>query len=356
MKAAVLKKIGLPLVIENISDPKPNIGEVVVDIISAPVISYAKDVFSGIRKYPFLLPMVPGASAIGRVRELGADATDLKTGDWVYCDPTVRARDKTISPDIMLQGWIAPTEGAKILQKNFPNGSFAERMLLPMENVIKLNLDNLKIDPAKLCVIGALLVPYGGLLASGLQPGETVLISGATGHFGSFGIAVALAMGAGIVIAPGRNTASLAELSKVFGPRVRIVSLTGNEEEDTQKMKDTANGFIDRVIDILPPMEIATPTKAACMSIRSNGSIVLMGGLEIDLNLPYKHLMRNSITVCGQYMYSRESIIGLLSLIRSELLPLDIFNVEAFELNRINDAIEYAYNQKGLLSMTIVKP
>lgn len=99
---------------------------------------------------------------------------------------------------------------------------------------------------------------------------------------GSFGIAVALAMGAGIVIAPGSNTASLAELSKVFGPRVRTVSLTGYEE-DSQKIKYTANGFINRVIDILPQMESAAPTKAACMSILSNGSIVLMGGLEIDL-------------------------------------------------------------------------
>ncbi len=356
MKAAVLKEIGKPLIIEELLDPKPKNGEVVVDVISAPVISYSKDVFSGIRKYPFLLPMVPGASAIARVSELGTDATDLKIGDLVYCDPTVRARDKIISPDIMLQGWIAPTEGAKILQRNFPNGSFAERMLVPMENVVKLNLDNLKIDPAKLCVIGAFLVPYGGLIASGLQPGETVLINGASGHFGSFGIAVALAMGAGIVVAHSRNKAALSELSKKYGSRVRTVLTAGNEAEDTQKMKDAANGVIDRVIDILPPMGSSSPTRAATMAVRANGTIVLMGGLDTDLNLPYKHLMRNSITVRGQYMYSRESIVSLLSLIRSELLPVDIFNVNDFKLENINEAVDYAFNHTGLLSMTIVKP
>lgn len=352
MKAVVLKEIGKPLIIEVLSDPKPKNGEVVVDVIAAPVISYSKDVFSGVRKYPFLLPMVPGASAIARISELGADATDLKIGDLVYCDPTVRARDKIISPDIMLQGWIAPTEGAKILQRNFPNGSFAERMLVPMENVVKLNLDNLKIDPAKLCVIGAFLVPYGGLLASGLQPGETVLINGASGHFGSFGIAVALAMGAGIVVAPSRNKASLLELSQKYGSRVRTVLTIGNEVEDTQKMKDAANG----VIDILPPIESSSPTRAAAMAVSANGTIVLMGGLDTDLNLPYKHLMRNSITVRGQYMYSRESIVSLLSLIRSELLPVDIFNIHDFKLENINEAVDYAFNHTGLLSMTIVKP
>lgn len=38
-------------------------------------------------------------------------------------------------------------------------------------------------------------MPYGGLLAADLRPGETVPISGATGHFGSAAVAVALAMG-----------------------------------------------------------------------------------------------------------------------------------------------------------------
>lgn len=50
-----------------------------------------------------------------------------------------------------------------------------------------------------------LLVPYGGFLAADLKAGEMLLVSGATGNFGSSGIAVALAMGAGCVVAPGRN-------------------------------------------------------------------------------------------------------------------------------------------------------
>ena len=40
--------------------------------------------------------------------------------------------------------------------------------------------------------------------------GETVLISGATGMFGSAAVALALAMGAGCTIATGRNAAALA--------------------------------------------------------------------------------------------------------------------------------------------------
>ncbi len=48
-------------------------------------------------------------------------------------------------------------------------------------------------------------------------------MSGATGNFGSAGVAVALAMGAACVIAPGRNETVLADLVRRFGPRVRPV-------------------------------------------------------------------------------------------------------------------------------------
>ena len=44
-------------------------------------------------------------------------------------------------------------------------------------------------------------------VAAKLQPGESVLVSGATGNFGSAAVAVALAMGAPWVLAPGRNDA-----------------------------------------------------------------------------------------------------------------------------------------------------
>ena len=61
---------------------------------------------------------------------------------------------------------------------------FAEQMLVPTENAVPIGA----IDPAEAgrwCALGTCLVPYGGLLAAGCRPGETVLVSGATGNFGS---------------------------------------------------------------------------------------------------------------------------------------------------------------------------
>lgn len=55
------------------------------------------------------------------------------------------------------------------------------------------------------CTLSLSRVPYGSLLAADFQAGETLLVSGATGNFGSAAVAVALAMGAGGVVYPGRN-------------------------------------------------------------------------------------------------------------------------------------------------------
>jgi len=355
MKAAVLKAFGTPLLIENLPNPLPGAGELVVDVVAAPVLSYANEVFSGARQYPLLLPLAVGVGAIGQIRAVGPDATRIAPGDWVFCDPTVRARDEAVTPDIMLQGWIAPGVGAQRLQAHFRHGAFAEQMLLPLENAVKLGPFNAS-DAGLWCALGTFLVPYGGLLAANLQAGETILISGATGHFGSAGVAVALAMGASYVIAPGRNEATLAELVRRFGSRVVPVVLTGEEAEDQQRMRQAAPVPIDKVLDILPPLPDAAPVRAALLTVRPQGTVVLMGGSQVGLELPYAHLMRNSITVRGQYMYPREAPARLMALIRAGLLSLDDLQVTSFPLEQVNKAVDYAATTGGPFRYTIIQP
>ena len=185
------------------------------------MLSYANEVFSGERKYLLDLPVIPGPGGIGRVRAIGPDATQLAVGDWVFCDPTVRSRDDALSPDITLQGWSARGDGGLRLQQHFRHGSFAEQMRVPTENAKPIGA----IDAGRRrawCALGTLLVPYGGFLAAELQAGETVLVNGATGNFGSAAVAVALAMGAACVVAPGRNETVLADLvAPLRRPRAR---------------------------------------------------------------------------------------------------------------------------------------
>jgi NADPH:quinone reductase-like Zn-dependent oxidoreductase len=359
MKAAVLKAFGSPLSIKTVPAPVLGTGEVIVDVLATRVLSYANEVFSGERKYALDLPVIPGPGGIGRVRALGPDATHLAVGDWVFCDPTVRSRDDVLAPDITLQAWSARDAGGMKLQQYFRDGSFAEQMRVPTENAKPIGaLD--KQAAVQWCALGTLLVPYGGFLAAHLQPGETVLVSGATGNFGSAAVAVALAMGASRVVAPGRNEKVFADLVRRFGDRVRTVTLSGNESDDRERMKKAADSPIDCVIDILPPSAPATAARAAIMAVRPYGRAVLMGGVGmlggVGLDLPYPWIMRNCITIHGAWMYPPDATVRLVGLIRSGLLDLNQFEATSFDLDHANEAVEHAAANGGPFKMTVITP
>jgi alcohol dehydrogenase len=359
MKAAVLKAFGSPLAIETVPVPVLGTGEVIVDVVATRVLSYANEVFSGERKYALDLPVIPGPGGIGRVRALGPDATNLAVGDWVLCDPTVRSRDNAIAPDITLQGWSARDAGGMKLQQYFRHGSFAEQMMVPTENAKLIGPLDRKAA-VQWCALGTLAVPYGGFLAAHLEPGETVLVSGATGNFGSAAVAVALAMGAGLVVAPGRNEKVLADLTRRFGNRIRTVTLSGNETDDRERMKRAAGGPIDCVMDILPPSAPATAARAAIMTVRPYGRAVLMGGVGmlggVGLDLPYPWIMRNCITIHGAWMYPRDATHRLAGLIKSGLLDINQFEATSFDLDHANEAVEHAAAHGGPFKMTVITP
>jgi alcohol dehydrogenase len=355
MKAVLFKKLKAPLELTELPDPVPGPGEVVVRVLAAPVLPYLREVFDGTRDYPLLLPLVPGTGPIGLVEKTGPDATRLKSGQLVFCDPTVRSRDDVLAPDIMLQGLIAPTEGAKILQGHFRHGAFAEKMLLPMENAV--HLEEMSAENAvRLACLATLLVPYGGLLAAGLQPGQTVLINGATGHFGSAGVALAIALGAERVVAVGRKREALDSLVQKFGPRVRPVVMTGEESQDVSALRAVCAQGVDCMLDMLSPIKTFTPVRTAMMGVRPNGTVVLMGGVQADISIPYGYIMRNGITIKGQYMYPRRAPRQLAGLIRSGLVDVSHFRIRTFPLDRFEDALADAAAHPGAFEQTVLVP
>lgn len=359
MKAAILKSFGTPLAIEDLPEPEAGNGQVVVDVAAAGVLHYMDEVISGARQYAMTLPMAPGAGAVGRVRAVGPDATRLKVGEWVLCDPTVRSRDDARAPDITLLGLSARGEGGLKLQSHYRHGTWAERVLMPTENVFPLG-EIEAADAGRWCGIGLYLVPYGGLLAIDLKPGETLLVSGATGSFGGAGVAVALAMGAGCVVAPGRNERALERLERRFGQRVRTVRLTGDEEEDTARMKAAAPGSIDGVLDLLPPSAPASVARAAAMTVREYGRVVLMGGVGMlggeDLALPYPWIMRNNITVKGQWMYPPAANTLMINLVRAGLLDISARETAVFPLAQANEAVAHAASKEGRRKRVVICP
>ncbi len=359
MRAAVLTEFGKPLSIQSLPDPVLGTGEVIVDIAAAAIANYAAAIFSGARNYMLELPIAPGPGGIGRVREKGPDSTNLSIGDWVYCDSVIRSRDDAINPDMILLGWTAANEAALPLHRYFHHGSFAEQVLLPTENVTPIG-DIPASEAGRWCAVGQLLVPYGGLVAAGLQAGETLVINGATGGFGSAGVAVALAMGAARVVATGRNESALNDIARVFGPRVRTAVMTGNESDDRRAIGDLAGGPIDAVLDLLPREASTSQVLAAMLTVRPSGRVILMGGVGrsggADLEIPYPWLMRNDITVRGKWMYSRDVIPRLIQLVQTGQIDLNRYDITEFALNDAVAAVDHAATNSGPLRLTVLRP
>ncbi len=149
-------------------------------------------------------------------------------------------------------------------------------------------------------------------------------------------------------------------MARRFGHRLRTVKLTGDEEEDRERMKQAAPGPIDCVLDILPPSAAATVARAAIMAVRPYGRVVLMGGIGMlggpGLDLPYPWIMRSCITIHGQWMYPPEAVTCMASLVRSGLLDLSQFDVTEFSLDDANEAVAHAAANGGPFKMTVIRP
>ena len=99
----------------------------------------------------------------------------------------------------------------------------------------------------------------------------------------------------------------------------------------------------------------SAPMRAAALTVREFGRVVLMGGVDADLALPLRWLMRNSITVRGQWMFPRAAAPRLVSLIRAGLLDLNQYQVTEFSLDDVNQAVEHAAGDKPFM-LTVVRP
>lgn len=293
-----------------------------------------------------------GVSCVARVDSFGGGTVSLKKGQLVFFDTTVRARDDPLA--IILQGLFAQKENrGQKLQEYYRNGSWAEKILVPVENVHPLPEEMLeKYGAAKLTEINTALVPYGGLLAGGLEPGQKVMIQPATGHFGAAGVAVAIAMGA-TVYAVGRNSSILNSLVEKLGKRVIPVVVKGTEEDISvyQKLQ------VDMILNIYPRGAPAEAITWGFEALKSMGTLVLMGGTHDNLTLKYDEVMHKNITIKGVQMYPQSAVGKMIRLIQGGLLDLDVFEQKAFKLDQILDGVEYAASKenRGWLYSTVLE-
>ncbi|GAA1132749.1 NAD(P)-dependent alcohol dehydrogenase [Arthrobacter flavus] len=172
MRAAVQHRYGPPSVLElsKIGVPLPGRGEVLVQVSAASVHPGDYFVMTG---EPYMVRLVygirrprhrvPGMDLAGVVAAVGKNVTTLRPGEKVF-------------------GWSTA-------------GALAEYACVPARNLVPV--------PANLSFVDAAAVPTSAMTAlqalrkiANVRPGQTVLITGASGGVGSFAVQIARALGA----------------------------------------------------------------------------------------------------------------------------------------------------------------
>jgi alcohol dehydrogenase len=342
---------------DEVETPKPAPDGVVVGIEAGMVLSYTSKVLSGSVPYSLPpMPFVPGTNAIARVVAVGDNVTHVRSGDRVFLSPHLRGDVPDREAPQILIGLTATvtTPEALALQARWRDGVFAEIAHWPAACVTLLaGLDD---RPAtELIGLAKLIVPFGGLQRSGLRGGQTIIINGATGYFGSGAVMLAVAMGAARVVAVGRKQAALDLLREAFGPRVIPAVVTGDAAKDLAIIRHAAGGGADVALDLLGAAWSTSTTLSSLRALKRGGRLVLMGSAEVPLELSFREMLANDWEVVGQFMYDRTAPGQLAALAADGLLDLGKIIVTTFRLADFKQAVEAAAVMQSL-DLTAVVP
>jgi alcohol dehydrogenase len=348
MKAWRLDRLGGTLRFEDAPIPEARPGGIVVRIEASALMSYLKAYVEG--RLPIYSPpdgpFTPGGNAIGIVHAIGPEVYHVKVGQRVVISSHVVANENVLEPAQFLLGITAGPPG-KSLQADWRDGTLAEYALVPKSCVTPIDaLD--AFSAAELAVLPRFAVPYGGMLRGRLAAGETIVVTGATGAYGSAAVLLSLALGAGRVVAAGRNQPALEALAQLGGSRVAAVALSGDVEADAKALRAAAGGGAQMGFDIVGGAQDPNASLATLKSLRRGGRLVLMGSMTVPLPISYLDVMLNNLEIIGQFMYPGDTFMRLIDLARAGLLDLGAIRVRSFDLEALPEAMEAAATADAL--------
>ena len=217
MKAAVVDRAGGIPDYRDVSDPPVGDGDVLVTVAAVAVENVDRAIVAGTHytaaEFQAALPAIPCFDGIGRL------------------------------PD----GRVVGFGGLKP-----PHGALAERVVVPGTHTAPIP-DG--IEPATAAALSSAISAMCMRTAGGLVAGETVLIQGATGVAGRLAVRIARLLGAGRIVATGRDRAALEEVGADA-----VIDTTAADDRLVEAFREHAGEGYDVVVDYLwgRPAELLT--------------------------------------------------------------------------------------------------
>jgi NADPH:quinone reductase-like Zn-dependent oxidoreductase len=249
MKAIVCTKYGSPDVLQlrEVAKPVPQEDEVLIKIHAASLNS--RDLRM-LRANPFFMRLMPGclfrpknkilgADAAGRVEAIGGNVRQFNPGDEIF-------------------GFLPSATG---------RGTFAE-YVCTKENLIALKPANLTFEQAAAVPVAAMTALQGLRDNGNIQPGQKVLINGASGGVGTFAVQIAKAFGAEVTaVCSTRNLET-------------VRSLGADHVIDYKKEDFTQNG---QQYDLILAVNGYHPISDYLRALKPEGTYVVVGGSMLQL-------------------------------------------------------------------------
>ena len=278
-------------------------------------------------------PRIQGADVVGRVVAVGDGVPESRLGERVVCDPYIRAPEDS-------EG----LEAARFLGADL-DGGFAQFTVVPSGNAVAV-AEELAVTDAQL----ATLPCAGGtamnmLLMAGIEAGDRVLVTGASGGVGTFLVQIAKHIGAEVTAVAGQNKAAAvaalgAEVVHREEPDLVAAALAASGGEAYSLVADVVGG--PRFADYLA-------------LLRRGGRYVTAGAIAGPLvSLDLRTLYLKSLSFFGSTTYRRDTFPTLLSLVSEGGLTPAVASTRP--LKEIREAQEAFMEKTHVGSLVLIPP
>jgi NADPH:quinone reductase len=304
MRAWQVHELGDPqeaLKLEEVEDPEPGPGEVVVAVEAAALNFFDILLCKGEYQERPETPFTPGGEVSGTICAVG-EGVDLK-------------------------------EGLRVIATPFPSGGYAEKVAVPAENGVFPIPGDMPPAAAAAMHVAYQSAHFGLHRRANLKEGETVLVHAGAGGIGSAAIQLARAAGARVF-----STAGGPEKVKVCGKLGAEVAVDYKEENFVDAVKEATDGRGAEVIFDPVGGEVFDLSRR-CVAFE--GRIVIVGFTSGSIaDVPTNHLLVKNYSVVGLHwgLYNKvapelvvETHEALVELYQNDEIDPLIFKTVPFE-------------------------
>lgn len=283
-KAAIVRELNAPVVVETITVQGPKAGEVTIRLAACGVCHSDLSAVNG--TLPFPPPLVLGHEGAGTVVEVGEGVTELALGDTVlssfvtmcgrcrYCSAGKPALCEQSGKSMLtLPDGTVRTLDAQGRPLNVFSGCgvMAEVATLHADNVVKIDAAGLKMECCALVSCGVMTGWGAAVNTARVWPGALCAVFGA-GGVGLNAIQGCAASGAAMIVAVDLNDAKLT-LAREFGA-THVVNPGSSGGDVVKALRQLTGGGADFAFECVGHGQLLAQ---AYSSLRKGGTAVMVG-------------------------------------------------------------------------------